>query len=131
MVSRVEADGSLGSRDAEAEALLQVEPGGVGVVALVSNREILAGLEEEVASPHAHHGTTRNGGGPDDRAAPDLPQVLHQRIPAVLAGLEDAGMSLGAECEPVGPLDTGRPQLVDGLGDVPRVALAVLSERDP
>ena len=57
--------------------------------------------------------------------------MLEQRIAAVLAGLEHAGVGLGAEREPVGPVDPGRAKRVDGLGDVARVALAVLAERDP
>src|SRR5262249_42863906 len=40
--------GGLGRGHAEAEALLQVEIDGVGVVVVVADREVLAGLEQEV-----------------------------------------------------------------------------------
>ena len=56
--------------------------------------------------------------------------MLEQRVAAVLAGLEHAGVRLGAEREPVGPVDPRAAQGVDRLGDVARVALAVVAERD-
>ncbi len=57
-----QGDRCLGGGDAEAEALLQVEVHCVGVVVLVADREVLAGLEEEVAAAHAeHHGAPQAG----------------------------------------------------------------------
>ena len=50
---RLEEAGRLGRRDAEAEALLEVEVDEVGVVVVVADREVLAGLEQEVAAAQA------------------------------------------------------------------------------
>jgi hypothetical protein len=89
--------GCLGRRDPEAEALLQVQVDGVRIVVLVSDREILAAVEEEIAPAHAEHGAAVDRRRPHDRAAEDLAQVLEEGIPAVLAGLENSGVNLGAE----------------------------------
>jgi hypothetical protein len=118
--SRWKRHGRLGRRDPEAEALLQVQVDGVRVVVLVSDRKVLAAVEEEIAPPHAYNGAAVDRGRPHDRAAEDLAQVLEQGIPTVLAGLEDPGVNLRAEREAVVALDTGRAERVDGFGDVRR-----------
>ena len=45
---------------------------GVGVVVVVADREVLAGLEEEVAAAQAEHDRALDARRPDDRAAEDL-----------------------------------------------------------
>ena len=56
---RLEEAGRLRRGDAEGEALLEVEVDELGVVVVVADREVLAGLEQEVAAAQGH----------DDRAA--------------------------------------------------------------
>src|SRR5438093_1949935 len=51
-------DRGLGSCDAEAEALLQIELNRLGIVARVPDRQVLARLEEEVPATGAHHDRT-------------------------------------------------------------------------
>ena len=66
---RAQEAGRLGRRDAEAEALLQVEVDGFGVVVVVADREVLAGLEQEVAAAQADDDRAAHAGRPHDRAA--------------------------------------------------------------
>ena len=56
--------------------------------------------------------------------------MLQQGITPVLAGLENVGVDLGAEREAIRPIDSRCAKGVDGLRDVGRVALAILTECD-
>jgi hypothetical protein len=80
-------DGRFRRGDAEAEAFLQVEMGGVGVVVVVADREVLAGVEQEVAAAHAHNRGALHARGPDERSAEDRAQVVEQRVAAVSVSL--------------------------------------------
>src|SRR5215207_3173524 len=66
---RLEKAGRLRRRDAEAEALLEVEVDEVGVVMVVADREVLAGLEQEVAAAQGHDDRAAHARRPHDRAA--------------------------------------------------------------
>ncbi len=125
-----EADDSLGGRHPEAEALLEVELDRVRVVARVADRQVLTGIEEKIAAAEAEDRTALHRGRPDDRPAEYLAEALEQRVSAVLGGLEDAGVRLGPEGEPVGPLDADATQRVDRPRDMGRVAIAILAEGD-
>ena len=56
--------------------------------------------------------------------------MLQQRVAAVLAGLEYVSVYLGAQREAIRPVDPNRAKGIDGFGNVGRVALAVLAQRD-
>src|SRR4051812_7537183 len=92
-----EGDGGLRRDGAEREALHQVERDALGVVALVAHREVLARLEQEVAAALAEHDRALHARRPHERAAGDLAQVVEQRVAAVLAGLQHAGVGVRAE----------------------------------
>src|SRR6202042_3836733 len=83
-----ERDRGFRRRDVEAEALLQIQLHGLGVVPFVADRNVLAGFEHEVAATEADHDRASHARGPDDRALEDLAQVLEQRVAAVLSGLD-------------------------------------------
>src|ERR1700749_552987 len=70
----------LGGGDDEGGALLGVEVDRFGVVVAVADREVLAGLEEEVAPAEAEDDAAADAGRPDDRAVEDLRQVVEQRV---------------------------------------------------
>ena len=57
--------------------------------------------------------------------------MVEQRVAAVLGSSPArARAPSGPSASPYGPVDAGREQALDGLGDVARVALAVVAERD-
>src|SRR5262245_8106226 len=116
--------------DPEAEALAQVERDGLRIVVLVADGDVLAGVEEEVAPSHAHDGSSFDPRSPDERAAEDLPQMVEEGVTASLAGLQHARVRVRTERQPVRAVDTGAEEQLDCLRDVPRIALAVLAERN-
>src|SRR5207244_8476901 len=64
-----EGDRGAGLAYLEGEALLQIEPDGVGGVAAVADREVLAAHEVEVAPPLADDDGAVDGPGPPDGTA--------------------------------------------------------------
>ena len=103
---------------------------GVGVVVVVADGEILAGVEEEVASALADDDGAVDAGRPDDRAAEDLAQMVEQGVAAVLGCLGDGGVVVGAEGESVGAGDAAAQQDLDRLGDRPGVVVEVVAAGD-
>ena len=80
----------------EAEALLQVQPHRLAVVAVVADRQVLARLEQEVATPPAQNQRAADARGPHDRTLEDRAQVLEQWVAALLGGLSHALVLLAA-----------------------------------
>src|SRR5947209_13411862 len=107
----------LGRDDAEAEALLQIQPDDVGIVRVVADREVLAGFEQEVASPEADNHRTPGAGSPHEWTLDDPAQVIEQQIPAVFGGLDHPAVLLASERHPVWPGDPVALKALDGAGD--------------
>ena len=82
----------------------------LGVVVVVTDRQVLAGLEQEVATPQADDDRSLDARRPHDRAAEDLPEVVEDDEPAVLGGLDDAGVAVGPERQAVRAADAVRQQ---------------------
>ena len=74
---------------------------------VVSDRQVLADVEHEVAAALADHDRALHAGRPDERSADDLAQVVEQRVAAVLGGLHHARVDVGAERKTVRPRDAG------------------------
>ena len=102
----------------------------LGVVGLVADRHVLAGLEGEVAAAHAHDDRSVDARRPDDRPLDDVAQVVEQRVAAVLGGFHDARVVLAPERQPVGPGDAVAQQQLDGARDAARVVVEGLAAHD-
>ena len=86
-----QGDARIGFDDAEGEAFLEVEAHGVGVMLAVSDGQVLADVEEEVAAALAQYDGAVQAWGPGDRAVEDPLEVVEQGVAAVFGGLDDAG----------------------------------------
>ena len=73
------------------------------VVVLVSDRQILAAVEQEVAAAEADHDRAVQAGRPDDRALDDLAQVFDQWVATVFGGLADRVSASCPSASPYGP----------------------------
>ena len=96
---------------------------------LVTDRDVLPGLEQEVAAAEADHDRATDARGPDDRALEDLPQMLEQRVAAVLGGLDDSLVLVSAEREPVGAADPVVQQPLDRGRHGSRIEVGLRAER--
>ena len=122
--------GGVGLEDPEAEALLEVERHGFGVVRRVADRDVLSGLEDEVPAPQAEHDAALDSRRPHQGAAQDLAEVVEEQVAAVLGGVDDLGVDARRQGQPVGPSDPRAAQHVDGLGHGGGVVLGVGGQRE-
>src|SRR5439155_27195011 len=123
-----EGDRGAGLAYLEGEALLQIEPDGVGGVAAVADREVLAAHEVEVAPPLADDDGAVDGPGPHDGTAEHEADVLEDRIAAVLGGLDHACVAARAEGDGVGAADAGRAQGRHRPGHDRRILVVVVAD---
>ena len=86
---------------------------------LVADRQILAGLEVEVAAAHAQHDRAAHARRPHDRALDDVAQVVEQRVAAVLGSFDDARVVLAPERQAIGAGDAVAQQQLGGARDEP------------
>src|ERR1700761_8190317 len=97
---------------------------------VVADRQVLARFEQEVAAPQAHHDRAAQARRPDDLAAvEDLPQVVEERVAAVLGRLDHLDVLVGTERQAVGALDPRLAQPLDRPRDRARVAVGARPER--
>src|SRR3954466_10594044 len=68
---RGQRDRRLGRRDAEAEALDEVQLDVLGVVAVIADRDVLAALEEKVPAAQAEYDAAVDAGRPHERPVED------------------------------------------------------------
>src|SRR5664279_5986610 len=125
-----EVDGGLGGVHLEGDALLDVEVDAVPSGISVADREVLTDGENVVAATLREHDRPLDGGGPDDRAAQQLAQVLEYRVAAVLDGLGDPRVATGAESDGIGPGDVCRAQDCDRLRHPLGVVAVVVPDGD-
>ena len=126
---RRQRDRRLRSRGQEAEALLQIQMDGLGVVVVVADRQVLSGLEPEVAAAQARRRQRRSRREPrppgrrescaGDRAAGNRRARRSRRRRVLLA----------AERQRVRAADPGLQQQLDRRGDRARVRLGLRAER--
>src|SRR5208283_2756315 len=108
--------------DTEAKALLQIEVDAVGVVMAVAEGQVLARLEEEIATAEANHHGAGDTRSPDDRTAQYLTEVVEHDEAAVLGRFDHTGVLLGPERKPVGTAHAGFEKRLDRLGNVAGIA---------
>ena len=75
-----EHDGSLGCQQPESEGLLQVQFDGGGGMAQVTDGDVLADIQFEIAAAGRQHDATFDGWGPDDLAVDKTLNMLKDRI---------------------------------------------------
>ena len=86
-------------------------------------------VEDEVAAPQAEDDPSGDAGRPHDRAVDDPPQMLAQRVSALLGGLDHDPVLLGPQGQAVGAGDPALQQQLDRQRDRPRIAVG-FPERD-
>src|SRR3954469_14912574 len=125
-----ERDRRLRRRHPEREALLEIEVDRVLVVGAVADRQVLAGLQEEVAAAHADEHGAFDPGRAYERAAGDLDQVLEHRVAAVLGRLDDLAVAAGPERESVRARDALAQHALGGARDGAGGLAGLITERD-
>ena len=92
-------------------------------VAQIADRDVLAEMQVEVAAAGRQHERAGNRGSPDDLVVDQPLDVLDHRI-AVIAGLAQRGIGVGAQHHRVRTVDAGEPQLAERLRDSVGIARA-------
>jgi hypothetical protein len=85
-------------------------------VAEIADRQILSEIEFEIAAPRCQDDAAHDARRPDDIAVHQTIDVLEHRI-ALLAAAADRGERIIAQHQSIRPLDPGKAQPIDGLGD--------------
>lgn len=84
-------------------------------VTQIADGGVLAEMKIEIASSIGHDEGTVDGGCPNDFAFDEAFDVFEDRI-AVIAGFGKFGISVRAEQNGIGTIDTDQTQLAEGLG---------------
>src|SRR5579863_10040086 len=125
---RRERDGGFGSEQEEGHRLLKVEAHDALVMAQIADRDVLADMQVEIAAPGGEHEGPVNGRGPDDLVVDELLHVLEHRI-AIVDGLGEGGIRVGAEQDGIGSVDADETKLAQRLRDRIRILTHVGRQR--
>src|ERR1019366_3517860 len=96
----------------------------------ITDGQVLPAVEQEISTSQTEHDPSLHTGRPHQRATKDLAEVVQEQVPTVLGGLDDLGVDLRADGQPVWPVDPGLTKNVSCAGDSVRIPLHVLSEHD-
>src|ERR1035438_5580529 len=93
----------------------------------ITDRQVLPEVEQEISTSQTEHDSSLHTGRPHQRATKDLAEVVQEQVPAVLSGLNDLGVDLRADGQPVWPVDPGLTKHVGCAGDCVRIPSHCLS----
>src|SRR5882762_463162 len=106
---RSQGHGGLAREQEESERLLQVQAdGGIGV-AEITDGDVLANVQVEIAATSGQHESASNRGGPYDLIVDEPFDVFEDRV-SVVAGLGECGVGVGTEQHGIGAVDTDQTQ---------------------